>query len=337
MRIKQVVEGSGSPKFRKLINPANIHEVLALTVQLFAIYQGQGEQQARIFFRFLMESDQSYASLWRVVLGMSLPRAPSPKGRNDNFTRVLAASFQIMAIGTWTLLGSYIEEEEQACPAIRLTQLMAHLSTDAAQENTALDVAATWDYWDRILRLHPWRASLKQSLDWATRGIDFYRRAREMSEPRWVHDFHDVVYSTMVSYADDQRTLIEHTLKQPEDLVGVHGYLNLPLGTLPIPMLRLQLDGVAIDQSTLDETRCQTISAGDLNGVTGVVACLWKQAAHTDGRRSDAVAFEYMAQLCDMAFSSRAVPRNLQSTVRSQLERIVGKPLRTMIGGELCA
>jgi hypothetical protein len=81
----------------------------------------------------------------------------------------LAAIFQLMTIGTWTLPGSHIKEGDVASPGVRLTNLLKLLLVDRAEvntaQNTSIGVAKTWDYWDTALVLNPWRESLKESLD----------------------------------------------------------------------------------------------------------------------------------------------------------------------------
>ncbi|MGH8762509.1 MAG: hypothetical protein ACREUR_04675 [Nitrosospira sp.] len=325
-----------SPAHRNLINPANIQEVLALTVQLGAIWQAQGEQQARVFARFFLgECDLPSARLWRLLLDVSLRWTSGVTGHEDEWEKAFAASFQVMAIGTWTLLGSYVREGEAASPAARLVRLLSHLLADRAEANIASDVAATWDYWDSALVLNPWRESLRDSLDWAGRGVDFYADVQKASLPGWKKDFHATLHHMMKAYADDQRMLIEHVFEQPEDLVGVNRYLGLPAGILPTPLFRLQLDHSALDLGTLDQKVFEPVMTVDLDGTVAVLSCLLKMSTPMYRERAgDAVAFEYAAQLCDMAFSQQAPYGRsplLQKRLLSDLEKTVHKTLRFLV------
>jgi len=245
-----------------------------------------------------------------------------------------------MTIGTWTLLGSHITEGESASPAARLTNLLKHLLVDRAEVNTAKNtspgVTATWDYWDTALGLNPWRASLNESLEWASRGMDFYRHAHEISEPGWERNFHAIIHHMMKAYADDQRMLIEHLLEQPEDLVEASRYLSLPPGTLPMPLFRLQMDNnSALDLSTLDQKIFDPVMTVDFEGGVGVLSCLLKMPLPTYRERAaDAIAFEHIAQLCDLAFSQQAPYGRsgfLEKTLLSELEKTVCKTLRSIV------
>lgn len=334
--IVQAGEGIRSPDHRDLITPANIQEVLALTVQLGAIWQAQGEPQARAFARFfLSECNLPFARLWRLLLDVSLRWTPDITGHEDELEKASAASFQVMAIGTWALLGSHIREGEAASPAARLMRLISHLLADNAEVNTALDVAVTWDYWDTALALSPWRESLKDSLEWAGRGVDFYADVHEASSPGWKKDFQGTLRNMMKAYADDQRMLIEHILEQPEDLVGVNRYLNLTAGILPMPLFRLQLDNSGLDLGTLDQKVFEPVMTVDLDGSVAVISCLLKMSTPIYRERAgDAIAFEYAAQLCDMAFSQQEPYGRsplLKKMLSSNLEKTVCKTLRSIV------
>lgn len=335
------VEDPHSPEYRRLITPANIQEVLALTVQLGAIWQAQGEQQAQIFAQFFLgQSNLPSARLWRLLLDLSLRGTPGLTGDEDELEKAFAASFQVMTIGTWTLLGSHIKEGESASPAERLTNLLKLLLADPAElhttRNAALSVAATWDYWDTALGLNPWRESLKESLDWASRGVDFYGQLHEISAPGWEKDFHATLHNMMKAYAEDQRVLIEHVLEQPEDLVGVTRYLSLSADTLPMPLFRLQMDNEsALDLSALDQKKFEPVMTVDSEGGVGVLSYLLKMSLPTYHQRAgDAIAFEYVAQLCDMAFSQQESYGRaplLKKKLLSDLEKTVGKTLRSIV------
>jgi hypothetical protein len=336
----QTLESSRSPEHRHLINPANIQEVLALTVQLGAIWQAQGEQQARIFARFfLRESNLPSARLWRFLLHAALRWTPDPMEDEDEFEQAFAASLQIMAMGTWTLLGSYLKEGESASPAERLANLLKHLSVDRAEvniaRNTSLSIAATWDYWDAALGVNPWRESLQESLDWAGRGVGFYEEVHDASSPGWEKAFHATLRNMMKAYADDQRMLIGHVLEHPEDLVGVTRYIGLPAGILPLPLFRLQLDNSALDLAKLDQKVFEPVMTVNLDGEVGVLSCLLKMPTPAYRERAaDAIAFEYAAQLCDMAFSQQEPYGRsplLKKRLLSDLERTVCKTLRFIV------
>ena len=343
-RIQEMVKGagdSGDSAFRRLITPANIQEVLASNVQLHAILQAQGEQQARAFVRrFLTGSHLPPGRLWRLLADVSLRWMLATVEYEDELERTLAASFQVMTIGTWTLLGCHSKEGDAASPGVRLTNLLKHLLVDRAEVNTAENistgVAATWDYWDTALKLTPWRESLKASLDWAGRGVDFYGHAHEMSGPGWEKGFHATLHNMMTVYADDQRVLVEHVLEQPEALVGASRYLSLPPGTLPMPLFRLQMDNdSALDLSTLDRNIFEPVMTVDFDGGVGVLSCLLKTSfPGYRERAADAIAFEHIAQLCDLAFSQQ-VPygrsRFLEKTLLSELEKTVCKTLRSIV------
>ncbi|MBA2660534.1 MAG: hypothetical protein H0U72_13645 [Nitrosospira sp.] len=336
-------KGSNVPAYLHLLTPANIQEVLALNVQLRAIFRAQGEKQARAFARFFLNgSTLPPARLWRLLLDASLRwQSGEAEGEDDDeLERLLAASFQVMTIGTWTLLGSHITEDGSASPAARLTNLLKHLLMDRAEVNTAQDsapgVSATWDYWDTALGLNSWRTSLNESLEWASRGVDFYRHAHEMSEPGWERDFHAILHDMMEAYSDDQRILIEHLLEQPEDIVGANRYLSLPPGTLPMPLFRLQMDNnSALDASTLDQKIFDPVMTVDFDGGVGVLSCLLKTSLPTYRERAaDAIAFEHIAQLCDLAFSPQAPYGRsgfLEKTLLSELEKTVCKTLRSIV------
>lgn len=338
--VVQALENSRSSEQRHLINPANIQEVLALTVQLGAVWQAQGEQQARIFARFfLSECNLPSARLWRFLLHVALQLTPNPTEYEDEFERAFAASLQIMTIGTWTLLGSYIKEGESASPAERLANLLEHLIADRAEvniaQNTPLSVAATWDYWDKALGLNPWRESLKESLDWASRGVDFYEKVYEASSAGWEKTFHATLRNMMKAYADDQRMLIEHVLGYPEDLVGVTRYIGLPAGVLPMPLFRLQMDNIVLELSTLNEKVFEPVMTVDLDGAVAVLSCLLKMSTPVYRERAgDAIVFEYAAQLCDAAFSQQEPYGRsplLKERLLSDLEKTVCKTLRFIV------
>lgn len=338
-RLQALMHGDDS-RYRDLINPAHIQEVLALTVQLGAILQAQGEQQARIFVDFALNDPGLPAGkLWRLLLGMSAQRIPGIPQYEDEFGIVLAASFQVMAIGTWTLLGAYMREGGAASPAERLKMLMVHLDADESARNVAVDVAATWDYWDGVLGVHPWRASLRESLKWAKRGGSFYGNAHDLSAPGWRQDIRAIIHAMMKAYADDQRRLIEYVLAHPDDLVDVAGYLSLPAGTLPMPLLRLQMDEAVLDRSSVNRKILEpVVTVGLDGGIEGVVTGLLKMstAAYRE-RAADAIAFEHIAQLCDFVFSPQEPQGSagrsplLRARLSEQIGRITGKTLRFVV------
>lgn len=338
-RLQELMHGDAS-RYRHLINPAHIQEVLALTVQLGAVLQAQGEQQARTFVDFALNDPGLPAGrLWHLLLGMSAKWIPGVPVREDEFGVVLAASFQVMAIGTWTLLGAYTREGGAASPAERLKMLMVHLGADKGAKNVALDVAATWDYWDGALGVYPWRTSLRESLKWAKRGGSFYGNAHELSAPGWRRDIRAIIHAMMKAYADDQCRLIDYALDYPDDLVDVAGYLNLPAGRLPMPLLRLQMDGAAMDLSTVNRRIVEPVMTVPLDGsATGVVSGLLKMSTPAYRERAaDAIAFEHIAQLCDFAFSAQE-PEGpggrsafLRVMLSEQLGRVTGKTLRFIL------
>ncbi len=117
-RVQEMVEGAGdsnAPAYGNLITPANIPGVLASNVQLRAILQAQGEQQARAFARFFPTgSNLPFARLWRLLVDISLRWMLTTVEYEDELRRTLAASFKFMTIGTWALLGSQIKEGDLA-------------------------------------------------------------------------------------------------------------------------------------------------------------------------------------------------------------------------------
>lgn len=341
-RLQELMHGDAS-RHRDLINPGQIQEVLALTVQLCAVLQAQGEQQARIFVDFALNDPGLPAGrLWRVLAGMSARWIGGIPRRDGEFGVVLAASFQIMAIGTWTLLGAYGSEGDAASPAERLKMLMMHFSNDKDGRdgrNLALDVAATWDYWDGVLGVHPWRASLHESLKWARRGGSFYGKAHELSAPGWREGISAAIHAMMKAYADDQRRLIEYALGHPDDLVDVAGYLNLPVGRLPMPLLRVQMDGAALDLNTLNRKLIEPVmTVGLEGGIEGVITGLLKMATPAwRDRAADAIAFEHIAQLCDFVFSPQEPqgPQGrsplLRDMLTEEIGRMTGKTVRFIL------
>lgn len=344
-RLQELMHGDAS-RHRDLITPGQIQEVLALTVQLCAVLQAQGEQQARIFVDFALNDPGLPAGrLWRVLAGMSARWIGGIPRRDGEFGVVLAASFQIMAIGTWTLLGAYASEGDAASPAERLKMLMMHFSEDRDGRdgrdgrNLALDVAATWDYWDGALGVRPWRASLHESLKWAKRGGSFYGKAHELSAPGWREGISAVIHAMMKAYADDQRRLIEYALGHPDDLVDVAGYLNLPAGRLPMPLLRVQMDGAALDLATVNRKLIEPVmTVGLEGGAEGLITGLLKMATPAwRERAADAIAFEHIAQLCDFVFSPHEPqgPQGrsplLREMLTEEIGRITGKAVRFIL------
>ncbi|MGH8685431.1 MAG: hypothetical protein ACREUM_08805 [Nitrosospira sp.] len=129
--------------------------------------------------------------------------------------------------------------------------------------------------------------------------------------------------------------LIEHILEQPEDLVGVNRYLNLTAGILPMPLFRLQLDNSGLDLGTLDQKVFEPVMTVDLDGSVAVISCLLKMSTPIYRERAgDAIAFEYAAQLCDMAFSQpEPYGRSplLKKMLSLNLEKTVCKTPRSIV------
>jgi hypothetical protein len=103
-----------------------------------------------------------------------------------------------------------------------------------------------------------------------------------------------------------------------------------------MPLFRLQMDNdSALDLSTLDRNIFEPVMTIDFDGGVGVLSCLLKTSfPGYRERAADAIAFEHIAQLCDLAFSQQAPygrSRFLEKTLLSELEKTVCKTLRSIV------
>ncbi len=330
LRIDQVTAGFlrqyvDDPPWPEL-QPFLLYEVLALCVQLHAIWIGQGEAQAVAFARHLMRSPLPYALLWRRVHAVADRVTPAVESHASGILRLLLVTRQMMAMAQWAVMGFYQTDGAAACPAVRLMALVSHLLADGdARHDFAYDIGATWDHWDaQVGRITPWRDALQEMLAQADRAVQRYGRIKELWHagpvmPEFVNDI-------LARHVAAQKTVVGHVLKDPETFVNPAAYVQLPYGTLPVPVVRLEVTGGYIPLSDFEGSAYVPSTTITSDGVA--YANRWIVRAPDpdfDARRLAAESFERVTQLCDMAFSWHPVPDDLHRTMQHELERHCGK------------
>lgn len=305
LRIDQVTAGFlreyvDDPPWPEL-QPFLVYEVLALCVQLHAIWIGQGESQAVAFARHLMRSPLPYASLWRRVYAVADRASPAVESHPSGILRVLLVTRQMMAMAQWAVLGFYQTDGAAACPAVRLMALVSHLLGHGdTRHDFAYEFKATWDHWDaRIGRITPWRDALLEMLAQADRAVQRYDgiRAQWRAGPAMPAFVSDVLARQVAA----QKIVVARVLEDPESYVNPAAYVQLPFGTLPVPVVRLEVTGGYIPLSDFDGGAYVPSTTITSDGVEYANRWIIRAPdADFDARRAAAESFERVTQLCDV-------------------------------------
>ena len=323
VRMEELTAGFAKESELPELTPYNLAEVLGLAAQSQSIWNGQGQEAAEVFLAAVDELQLPYAQLWKRLWSfvINLEEAIQVKSPGAQLPRI----DQIAAIASWCLLGNYQIDGTNACPAVRFLKLARHLVSAHSVSDIATNVARTWDNWDRGAGVTPWRKALQETLATSARGVQLYEKlVNEESAP-------EQVAQVMKRYAIDQRRVINHLLSHPDDIVHMNSYCNLPRGTLPDPLVRIELDGIGFPVDSLKDTAFMpvwTLGEKSQELATKVVLRL---AADVEERLSEAIAFEDLMLSCDLVFSNHELPGDMQMYARREVERFLGKRLVALI------
>jgi len=315
--------------------PCHFFEVTALTSQVQAILQSQGLMPALEFLRFLLDSPLPYADLWRRFLQLGLLVEKQKRADVDEGSLVLAALPDVMNLGVWCLLGSYERERLEASPAKRFDRLLRFLVEDYKNPmNHTTVIEDLWAHWDQGTGVIAWKDSLKSLLVYGERGLRRIATLKrewggDMSVPRHAE-------TVLETYTEEQRSVVGYLLESPELFADLNIYLNQAQGRLPIPLLRVELDGFCIPISTISGPNLRYVTRFEHEGETytnryvidpGVL-----QRSKADDFMDAALRVESMAQWCDAALANLSIPWETQVAARAGLEDITGKRLLMIVG-----
>ena len=183
-----------------------------------------------------------------------------------------------------------------------------------------------WAHWDQVTRVIPWRDSLRALLVYGQRGLRRIASLRkecgvDVAVPR-------LAETVLEMYTEEQRGVVGHLLESPERLVDLDTYLNHGEG-LPLPLLRVELDGFGIPVSGLSGPNLRYSTRidheGDMYTNGFVVDPGFRQRTNAEGFIDAALEVELMVQRCDAVLSNTSVPSEIHSAARADLEEITGK------------
>jgi hypothetical protein len=305
--ISRLTSGAVEPA---LFAPCNIYEVSALAAQIQSIWNGQGGSAPQIFLDELGRSTSWRARLWRYFwqLEDSLGNRIRAAGRKPE----VAVIDQIAAMCCWCFLGNYEAQGEAASPSLRLSWLSAHLQSAGSVADSAHDVAAAWDHWDRASGYKPWRNSLTEMVESNEKATGTYYNNDDGKSIR------GTIYHVFQKYRREQELLVNRLQRAPEDYVYMNRYLNLAQGEVPVPSIRIQPAGFSLSEEFLrDSIYAPIYFSSDI-----VIRTL----SPNFRKEVDEAAFlESNMQWADLAFSEHEIPGQLRDTGKEVLENYLGK------------
>lgn len=290
------------------LQPHNFFEVLGLATQMQAIWNAQGAAAADIFLRFLMDSELSYARLWRRTLALAHRLGP---------VEGLGVLDQGSMIACWCILGNYAADGVKAAPNLRFELLEDRALAGAPDVAFAADTGQSWDRWDTMLGGLPWRQSLARASASNEEMLTTYSAAASESE------LGASLARLLERFNRDQKLAIDLVLQRPECLGQVSRYLQVEIpGELPMPLCRFDLVGF-----TMTPTRHSAFyplwDRGFDTPVSQVV--LREHGADFAQRVNDAVLIERVMRLTELALDNAEPSLSFEQNALEDLRLWTGK------------
>lgn len=328
--IDEMTQGFGARDELPHLRPAYLHEVSALSTQIAAIYHGQGVSEALDFIGFLAESELPQAWAFRAVLIL----AEILEGIWSGDEEPLSAVRRVQSLTTWVLLGDFVTDRQQACPASRFRALVEALSEDPKNRSWTGDIEdqdsleRMWDFWDARVGITPWRDALSSHLKWGESAVRQYGAYAE-DEP----GIGRLALGAIEMVARDQRTMVEAMLDDPRLFAVAQRYVQAPQGVIPPPDGRLEFRFQGFTTDPLREGTMPLIrTAKDGEEYTTGVAYTTGGA---DPKRKDELKLkldiEQAIQWCDLVFSRLSVPAHAAGPARASLEDLTQKRVLNLI------
>jgi hypothetical protein len=211
-----------------------------------------------------------------------------------------------------------------ACPTRRFVALAAHLvERHAETANHGDEAGPVWDAWDAATGVRPWRDACLAGVAAAQRALGLYAQLEEM----WQDDpaIPALIRRVMTRRAVDQDALMRRLVEAPDALAEVTAYLDHRPGELPLPALRVELDGFAVPPPR-GGPGFRPVRTVDVDGATMITSYALAFGGEAGGEAlDDLLLFENLVCACDLAFSDHALPWAVFERSREAVQAIARK------------
>ncbi len=335
LRIEQLTRGFEASISEPYVRSPNVHEASALTVQIAAIWVGQGEIECRQFIGFLLDNQTPQAQMWQKCFQLAALIERSGPSKNWTDEDLFLAIRRILTITTWSLLGNYQLDGADASAARRLFKLLAYAVSDPSNTRLSCDIddadsiRQMWSYWDDITGAPTtWIESLTENVLMTRRGVEMYEEVRRGW--RGSVQLIESVIAVAEQVSTDQKKVVDVLADDPTTLVDPFKYVRTEQGVLPSPDVRLAFQGFGVDpaEATAGRPILRQKASGE-EYVSGV--------AFSPGRAGDhdilekKLALEGLIEWCDVLFSDLSVPDHSAISARIGLAELTGKRLLQLL------
>ena len=333
LRIDQLTQGFAATVDNPYGRPAYIHEASALTIQAAAIHAGQGSVQAATFLSFLLDSELPQAQVWQRHMRVAMLLERLWGGGTDD---ALIAIRRIPSITVWTMLGDYGDNPRRACPATRFAMLIEGLLDGDTNRQWSGDIddpeslIRMWDFWDEQLEVTSWRTALANHVESCRRAVDTYRTMLEQWQGS--SSVLDLASDAIDVTLRDCEIAVTAFLDDPRILAVPETYISSPPGSLPMPDVRIELRGFAVDYDP--STPGRAVVRRSPHGDAYAAAMAFPADLHDESRLEELdrkLELENLIEWCDLAFSRLSVPSHTVGSARRGLQELTDKRVLQLI------
>ena len=333
-RIGQLTEGFDVPASRTYLRPPYLHEVSAYTVQLAAVWSGQGMAEFGQLMSFLLDSEAPQAQAFRICLRLAQLLEPPADAAGMEAT-VLLPLRRIPSITTWALLGNYRLDGPRGCPSSRLIRLIEAVTSSpdpsrwSGDMGDAASISHMWDRWDRQIGVTSWRTGLHQNLTMTGRGAAQYERVRDL----WPgsDEILGAVIGVLRQVAADQQLVTRTLLRDLAAFVDPFRYVHIPAAGMPHPDVRFEFRGFGVRPDAIRAGSMIQRQGRDGTPYAAGVAYTLRDDPTSRALLDQKLTIEQVIEWCDLAFSELSVPDHVHLSARAGLENLTGKQILQLV------
>lgn len=334
LRIGQLTEGFDVPETALYLRPPYVHEVSALTVQLAAVWVGQGLAEFLRLSSFLLDSEAPQARAFQLCFKLAslLEHETGGSGLDQSLLLPLR---RILTITTWALFGNYQLDGARGCPSSRLIRLLDAVTEepDDARLSCDLDDEASiermWHHWDERIGATPWGKSLAHNLAITSRGASQYLRLRDIWQGST--DILDAVIGVLHQVEEHQQIIARTFVQDLRPIVDPFRYVRIPDSDLPRPDVRFEFRGFGAKPDWVRSGRMIQRRTSDGTPYAAGVAFAVRGDGGAWALLDQKLTLEEQIEWCDVAFSELSVPDHVYPSARRGVEDLSGKRLVQLV------
>jgi hypothetical protein len=291
------------------VSADDVFEGPAHLIQLQAIWTGQGDAPAKAFLEFIRTS--SAANLRALQLLWEALQRSSPAVNLQRFTELF----------TWMLLGRWEDLSSGGHPANRYFQLLALAALSPNHDIFVgpMPSAELFDQLDELTESSGWRANLASASAAADR-----RNSSYLSLAKTLHGgYFDAVFALSSLWHDNQRSVRQTFLNDPESLVGPLRYLTED--RFPRPFLETRLGSMVHHRDEPLTSKNHRAIAADSEGKQVLSYISKLDAGQTTADLDHVLSARILTHMVDFLFADEPVFDLYEYWCRSQIQGLSGK------------